>query len=275
MRRPLAAYHTEVELAGLAAVTDRGHRHQYNEDAVALARVAATTVAVVCDGVSSSTRPDAASHAAVDAAAPALLAALGRGTDVVSAMGEATQAAQAAATLAAGEQPGSNPPCTTFVCAMVTPGEVVVGWVGDSRAYWVPDPRPHPPTSSAGHSAGVPLCLTVDDSFGSVLVRWLGADAGDTVPHVRRFVPSTAGRVVVCSDGLFRYRPDAAELAAATECLPPLATAQALVRLALDAGGSDNVTAAIVPYPPENADPPGDADPPEEPAGMDSPEELV
>jgi serine/threonine protein phosphatase PrpC len=54
----------------------------------------------------------------------------------------------------------------------------------------------------------------------------------------------------VCSDGLFRYRPEAAELAASTPDRAALATAQALVRLALDAGGQDNVTVAVLPFPP-------------------------
>ena len=174
---------------------------------------------MVCDGVSSSTRPDVASHAAVDAAIPALLAALERGGGPAAAITAAARAAQAAATLVAGPEPGANPPSTTFVAAVLTPDAVTVGWIGDSRAYWLPD--------DAQEAAG----LTVDDSLagklgaagaavppganGAALVRWLGADAPDAEPHLRTFIPSGPGRVLVCSDGLFRYRPDAAELAAA------------------------------------------------------------
>src|SRR5262249_61571664 len=78
-RRPTAADHSDLELGALAGVTDRGKRHHRNEDAMALGRLAGAAVAVVCDGVSSSTRPDTASHAALDAAMPALLDALDRG----------------------------------------------------------------------------------------------------------------------------------------------------------------------------------------------------
>src|SRR5579872_7131404 len=54
--------HQEVDLGLLADVTDRGLRHHRNEDAMELA-VAQTgdgpvIVAVVCDGVSTSTRPE-------------------------------------------------------------------------------------------------------------------------------------------------------------------------------------------------------------------------
>src|SRR6185295_8650619 len=107
---------------------------------------------------------------------------LDRGVAVGEAIGGATGAAQAAAALAAGPEPGGNPPASTFVCAVVERDSVTVGWVGDSRAYWIPD------------GDGEATCLTVDDSMaahlaasggaaptpsstGGLLVRWLGADA--------------------------------------------------------------------------------------------------
>ncbi|MDC7338963.1 hypothetical protein PQR15_23735 [Streptomyces lydicus] len=83
--RPRARDHMERELAGLAAVSDLGHRHHRNEDFFALRSAALpdgalVVVAVVCDGVSSATRPDEASQAASEAAGEALLASLPRGT---------------------------------------------------------------------------------------------------------------------------------------------------------------------------------------------------
>jgi serine/threonine protein phosphatase PrpC len=255
-RRSVAADHTELELGPMAAVTDRGLRHHRNEDAVALATLADTLVAIVCDGVSSSSRPDAASNGAVDAAAAAIVAALDRNSTVDESVAAGTRAAQAAAVLAAGPEPGSNPPASTFVCAVVAPDAVTVGWVGDSRAYWLPDD-------------GEPTCLTVDDSVGGqaaargvavptglpvgALVRWLGADATDTSPHLCTFTPAGPGRVLVCSDGLFKYRPEPVELAELAGPDRPLRTAQSLVTFARDAGGADNITAAIVPYIPKES----------------------
>jgi len=255
-RRPFGKDHTELALGTVAAVTDKGHRHHRNEDAVGLGIAAAASVAVVCDGVSSSERPDAASNAAIEAALETLVEALDRGVAVGEAIGGATGAAQAAAALAAGPEPGGNPPASTFVCAVVERDSVTVGWVGDSRAYWIPD------------GDGEATCLTVDDSMaahlaasggaaptpsstGGLLVRWLGADATDTAPHLRTIVPVGPGRVLVCSDGLFRYRPDPADLAASTPRVGPLETAQTLVRLALDAGGVDNIAVAVLRHPPD------------------------
>jgi serine/threonine protein phosphatase PrpC len=159
----------------------------------------------------------------------------------------------------------------------VETGETVtVGWVGDSRAYWLPDPLPPDAPTATARPAGegtvgvAPVCLTTDDNVAGrlaastggrvstvehpdgpagALVRWLGADAGDTTPHVSTVRPSGPGRVLVCSDGLFRYRPDPVELAAATPTGTPMEVARALVELALAAGGEDNVSVAVIPFP--------------------------
>ncbi|WP_207786420.1 protein phosphatase 2C domain-containing protein, partial [Micromonospora globispora] len=61
-------------------MTDRARRPR-NEDAVAIGRVAGATVAVVCDGVSTSTRADTAATAAVESAIEELLDALRGGAD--------------------------------------------------------------------------------------------------------------------------------------------------------------------------------------------------
>jgi serine/threonine protein phosphatase PrpC len=161
------------------------------------------------------------------------------------------------------------------VAAIVTTAAITVGWVGDSRAYWVPD---------AGTPGG-PSCLTVDDTLAGqlgaagvamasdapnagALIRWLGADAADTEPHTSTVVPPGPGRVIVCSDGLYRYVPQPDQLADATLAGTPIDVASALVRLALQAGGQDNVTVVVLPYPPEvevrtHASEPDPAPPPE------------
>jgi len=256
-RRPAGLDHRELDLTGVAAVTDRGVRHVRNEDAVGIGASHGVLVGIVCDGVSSSNRPDTASHAAVEAATPVLLSEVAEGNPAGEAITAAAGAAQAAAALAAGSEPGPNPPACTFVCAVLVRDTVTIGWVGDSRAYWLPD-------------EGEALALTVDDSLAgqmaaagveaseipqnksaSALVRWLGADAPDTAPHLRTFTPAGPGRVLVCSDGVFRYRPDAADLAAVTPAKSPLDTARDLVAFALDQGGHDNIAAVVLNYPPE------------------------
>src|SRR6201985_1100378 len=77
---PSSRDHAEVDLGPAAGVSDRGLRHHRNEDAMALAAEQApdgpAVVAIVCDGVSSSARPDETSQAAAQAALPVLVAAV-------------------------------------------------------------------------------------------------------------------------------------------------------------------------------------------------------
>src|SRR5690348_2915205 len=91
----------EVALDGLAGISDRGHVHLRNEDAMALGRrtedgPAATVAAVVCDGVSTVRRPELASRTAADVALAALLADQGMTAAIAA-------AADAVARLAPGE----------------------------------------------------------------------------------------------------------------------------------------------------------------------------
>ncbi|MGW1030728.1 PP2C family serine/threonine-protein phosphatase [Streptomyces antibioticus] len=271
--QPRERDHMEAEPGPLAAVSDRGLRHHRNEDAFGLGTAvlpdgSPALVAIVCDGVSSATRPDDASLAASRAASESLLAALPQGTHPQAAMHEAIVAASHAVNALAGEPatarehaPHQNAPACTLVGAVVTAGLLVVGWVGDSRAYWVPADR------------GAPAArLTEDDSWAAQMVAaglmneaeayaderahaitgWLGADAYELEPHTASFKPDRPGVVVVCTDGLWNYAEAAEEMA---EVVPldaavrPLHCARVLVGHALDGGGHDNVTVAVVPFP--------------------------
>jgi serine/threonine protein phosphatase PrpC len=69
---------------------------------------------------------------------------------------------------------------------------------------------------------------------------------------VTRFEPPGRGVVLVCSDGLWNYQPEAAGLAqiAFPDAFhDPSSAADALLKFALDAGGMDNITIVLVPFP--------------------------
>ncbi|MFD8143400.1 protein phosphatase 2C domain-containing protein [Streptomyces sp. NPDC059708] len=280
--QPRERDHQEEELCSVAAVSDRGLRHHRNEDSFSVAATAlpdgsAATVAIVCDGVSSASRPDDASAAAAGAASEVLLDALPRGAQPAEAMHEAILAAGAAVSALAPQPPGAqNAPACTLVGAVVSGGQLTIGWVGDSRAYWVPDDR-----------AVLPRRLTEDDSWAAQMVAaglmgeteaysdvrahaitgWLGADAYDLDPHTASFRPDHPGVVVVCTDGLWNYAESAADMARilpADAAERPLHCAQVLVGHALDGGGHDNITVAVVPFaaapPQEEAEPEAEAE---------------
>ncbi|MYW06848.1 protein phosphatase, partial [Streptomyces sp. SID2563] len=270
--QPRERDHMEQELGAVAAVSDRGLRHHRNEDSFAVSTTALpdgspAVVAIVCDGVSSASRPDEASAAAASAANESLLASLPRGTHPQQAMHEAIVAAAESVNRLA-EQAGQereqhrhqNAPACTLVGAVMAAGLLVVGWVGDSRVYWVPEDR-----------STAPARLTEDDSWAAQMVAtglmneaeayaderahaitgWLGADAYELEPHTASFKPDRPGLVVVCTDGLWNYAESAAEMAAAVPedaYARPLHGAQVLVGHALDGGGHDNVTVALLPF---------------------------
>src|SRR5450631_11529 len=162
----------------VAAVCDRGLRHTRNEDAVALAAGAVPgshAVLVVCDGVSSSVDSDLASLAAARAARDVLASSRSRGMGaglsliaaVVARLGIAADAASEAVlevtrnakdVAAADITPAPSPASCTFVAAVVDHDLLVVGSVGDSRAYWLPD-------------VGAATALTLDDSFAQMQIE--------------------------------------------------------------------------------------------------------
>jgi serine/threonine protein phosphatase PrpC len=234
MLQPSGRDHVEIELETTAGVTDRGLRHSRNEDAMALTTLAhGAVVAVVCDGVSTSPRPEEASQAAADIAAVALAKRLAEGDDAETATREAVRLAAAA--VAASARKGEDSPACTYVSAVVAGRQVTVGWVGDSRAYWL------------GEQSAL---LTIDDATPGthMLTAWLGADAGEVVPHVSTFTTDGPGVVLLCSDGLWNYYPEPEALAATALNGTPLTAARRLVRLAIEAGGHDNITVAIIPF---------------------------
>ncbi|MEE1753674.1 PP2C family protein-serine/threonine phosphatase [Streptomyces sp. SP18CS02] len=273
--QPRERDHMEEELEAVAAVSDRGLRHHRNEDSFAVSSTALpdgspAVIAIVCDGVSSATRPDEASAAAAAAANESLLGSLPRGTHPQQAMHEAiVTAAEAVNALADDDgraDPGidghrhQNAPACTLVGAVTAGGLLVVGWIGDSRAYWVPDDRSCPAAR-----------LTEDDSWAAQMVAaglmneaeayaderahaitgWLGADAYELDPHTVSFTPDRPGVVVVCTDGLWNYAEAAQEMARVVPSDAagrPLHGAQVLVGHALDGGGHDNVTVAVLPF---------------------------
>ncbi|MEV5969893.1 PP2C family protein-serine/threonine phosphatase [Streptomyces sp. NPDC051921] len=267
--QPRERDHMEQELPAVAAVSDRGLRHHRNEDAFAVAQAvlpdgSPAALAVVCDGVSSATRPDEASSAAAAAARDVLVAALPRGTHPQQAMHEAivsaAEAVDALAERSSADREHQNAPACTIVGSIVAGGLLIVGWVGDSRAYWVPDDRSSPPAR-----------LTEDDSWAAQMVAaglmseaqayaderahaitgWLGADSYELEPHTAAFKPDRPGVVVVCTDGLWNYAEGAEDMA---RVMPPdagerpLHGAQVLVGHALDGGGHDNITVALLPF---------------------------
>jgi serine/threonine protein phosphatase PrpC len=260
VRQRPANSHVELDLARAAAVSDQGLVHRRNEDAFHLELIDERTgAAVVCDGISSASASDAAARHASDAAGELLAAALK--DRAASDIAEAMVGAIAAARAAVEQTPWTtridrDMPSCTLVSAAWADGEMTVGWVGDSRAYWV--------------AAGDAKQLTVDESWAEEQVaegrlsleeaagdrrfhsitNWVGGDAPERPPQIVTLEAEGPGRLILCSDGLWNYLSSPGELARLVEELSsdaaPAAVARSLTETALARGGHDNITVAVV-----------------------------
>lgn len=265
---------TEAPAPWLAGVCDIGSRKNRNEDAMALlasSRPLQQGVLVVCDGVSNSTDSHIASLAAARAARDVLddpvPHAMGQQQAIIAAIGQrlaqAVLAAKSAVVETTPDVTSDSPPSCTFVAALIDDGLAVIGSVGDSRAYWLPDAP-----------ASTPVQLSQDDSYAAeqmalgvprkdaetganahAITRWLGVDSPeDLTPHTNSVQLAEDGWLLLCSDGLWNYCSPAQDLRTLVAGfvaelgptgLDPLALSQRLVDFANAQGGVDNITVAL------------------------------
>lgn len=260
----------ETPSSWTGGVCDRGRRHHRNEDAMASVadpEPGSFAALVVCDGVSSSPDSDRASLAASRAARDVLAAAHAERTgadDAVSywtaRLAAATEAAQAQARDAASDAAAVDTPSCTFVAAVLDGPVLVVGCVGDSRAYWLPDEGPAVQLTEDDSwvteqvRLGVAREVAEADSKAHAITRWLGVDSPDPTPACVATTVTGPAWLLVCSDGLWNYCSPAADVrdlvgerAAADPA--PTAVAAALVDFANNAGGQDNITAVLARVP--------------------------
>ena len=265
----------------VGAVSDRGIRHHRNEDAMALSaqpEPGSRAVLVVCDGVSSSMDSDVASLAAARAARDVLTTSTaispsiaGRINTWTELLGQAAAAANAEAVEVSRNpthRPGereNNPPSCTFVAGVVDGPVVVVGWVGDSRAYWLPDGGPAERLStddswaSEAISHGMPQAEAEVSPQAHAITRWLGVDSPDFVPRCTSTTPTVPGWLLICSDGLWNYCSPAKEMGELVARIAhaaggdPVVAAAGLVDWANAQGGMDNITVALARLSPHGA----------------------
>jgi serine/threonine protein phosphatase PrpC len=253
----------------LGGVTDRGKRHPQNEDdfAVALEQVDGKPVAilVVCDGVSSSQNGQGASAAASAAALAALQQALRAGRqDLQEAVAEAIRAANLAVCgLPYDKDSDRDAPETTIVAAVLRDGAATIGWVGDSRAYWIGAvdggqlSRDHSWINDVVDSGEMTLEEASHNPEAHAITRSLGLWEGeiseeDSAPDVTTFALPPPCRLLLCSDGFWNYASDPGRIAELVAQTPPGAdaatVARRLVEFANRQGGHDNITVAIASF---------------------------
>ena len=273
---------------GISELSDRGFRPLHNEDATAVAggEIASDAkssreplrstgaapetwaVLVVCDGVSSSTNAAIASSIAATTARDALahfaLSGAILSESAGAAMAAAVRAAHVAICAASIHDPRdiAEPPGTTLVAALVFRRKVVIGWAGDSRAYWISPTgaelltRDHSWAAEAVARGELTEAEAAASPHAHAITRCLGpletcaTTVNDFTPEVTVREIAGPGHLVLCTDGLWNYFPSAAELASVVRAAGAKAStatiARCLVNHALARGGEDNVSVAVL-----------------------------
>jgi protein phosphatase len=206
---------------------------------------------MVCDGMGGHAAGEIASRVAAQAIRACLV---NEGPTVtqhpVESLKHAVLDANQAVLDEANAKPAERGMGTTCTAAIVLPGRLVIGQVGDSRAYLFRDGELH--------------ALTRDQSLVSQMMErgLLDAEQARRSPHRNVLLQALGGhtrlepvvsevdvrardRLLVCSDGLHGSVTDAriAEIVGTTRDLT--AAAKALIAEALLAGGPDNVTVVV------------------------------
>jgi serine/threonine protein phosphatase PrpC len=248
-----------------AAVSDRGLRHARNEDRFGIRQAGGGYACVVCDGVSASRESELASSAVAETVSEVLAGALNNGgiSDGEAVMRRAIAAGEASLAAHPARDAGDNPPSTTVVAALVAGGQATVGWVGDSRAYWIGPEGARQLTSdhswmNAVVSAGE---MTAEEAEKApqahAITRWLGADAeGNSEADTAQFAFPAPGILLLCTDGLWNYAAAPEAMArlvdkAHSQGGEALEVARNLIAFAIAQGGQDNVTAIVLRWEPE------------------------
>jgi len=222
-------------------------------------------VACVSDGVSTSAHAEDASALAVEAACDFLAERLRRAKasfDIGDAVAEAFTRANDRVVTEAGTAVAGTWACT-LVVAVVWHDQIVVGNVGDSRCYWMPDDG-DPKTLSTDDSIaqaqiemGVTREVAESSSGAHAITKWLGPGAQAVQPSLSSMTVTQPGWLLTCSDGLWNYASDPAAMAASLRDAVTASTtddddppAWTVCRQMIDwanlLGGHDNIAVTLV-----------------------------
>ena len=225
-----------------AALSVPGRVRAHNEDAV-LCRPDLGLWAVA-DGMGGHQRGELASSTALQA----LEAALAEGLGLV----EAVHAANAAVLAAGAADPAVQGMGTTLVAVRLQGVALELAWVGDSRAYRVGSTgieqlsHDHSWVQSLVDAGELSPSEARSHPRRNVILQCLGRDDQDLQVDSRSVPLAADELLLLCSDGLSGELEDAQILACCTQARTLVGLVEALVELANDQGGRDNISCIVL-----------------------------
>jgi len=243
-----------------AAKTDIGKKRKHNEDAYLVDEDLG--LFVVADGMGGHAAGEVASNEAVDSLRDNLLAKLDvierfRATPGYETAEEVRRAVDLSVRAAAYQvfsltemDPERKGMGTTLSLLLLLPGAAFIAHVGDSRIYMIRDGKYRLTTSDHTFVAAMVQSgkMTEEEAktskYSNVLVRAVGPH--DYVEVDTRVIQYEANDTfMLCSDGMHGYLKEG-ELTKVTNIDDIPGSVDALIQLALDRGGRDNITVIMV-----------------------------
>lgn len=237
-----------------AAITDTGCERDLNEDRYAVVESASGIAWIVCDGMGGVTGGELAAQLAIDAMRRDLENLPKRTLDAAlrSAIVEANRVI-----VLRRQNPAFSGMGTTVVAAGFRGQEVVIGSVGDSRAYLIRDcaiqqlTTDHTLVQEMVERGQIQAEEALSHPQAHILTRCIGSEPGLEVVTKKFWVweigpgePTDA--LLLCSDGLYSHISDG-EMAMIVSKNTPQRACVELVELAKSRGGFDNITITIIP----------------------------
>ena len=144
--------------------------------------------------------------------------------------------------------------CTTMTAAITQGSDLIVGHIGDSRAYLLHREKliqlTHDHTVGAGlvkngtHEPSDPLVL----ELRGLLLQALGSRQGECNPQVSDYPLRDSDQLLLCTDGLTDMVDDVDIELILNSASSAKSACRSLVDLALKNGGRDNVTVIVARY---------------------------
>lgn len=231
-------------------MTDLGCRRKVNEDSLGYfppEDPAGSHLLVIADGVGGSAAGEVASETAVETVGQ-IYRANGEPADPALALQQAMVEANRVVYQKSATDPRLAGMATTCTCAAIQGETVVLGHVGDCRAYMAVGGELIQLTydhSMANDYAreGLPLPPEMEN-MANVLTRWLGQEDDVVVEMTDLMEFKSHNTLIMCSDGLTKCVTNDEILHTASMHLPAKAC-EKLIKLARERGGPDNITVQI------------------------------
>jgi PPM family protein phosphatase len=238
-----------VKRLDVAASTDRGQVRERNEDAM----LAGETVFAVADGMGGHLAGDVAAATALEPVRALDGRVFPDAATAQAALLDAILAANAAVVRKAADEPGLRGMGTTLTATIVEGRRLHVGHVGDSRAYLIRDgemtqlTRDHTLVAHLIEEGQITEEEAASHPHRSIITRAIGVDV-DLEIDTLTIDLQDGDEVILCSDGLTGPVDDEQirDVLVAEEDV--IAAAEALVELANEHGGPDNITVVLLRY---------------------------